>query len=437
MSQEQHPVNLMESLRKDVKTSIAVQNEKKTSLSPNLTLIRERVNAIIPRLTKELNTSSLSHIPEDSQRQVRARIRELVDQDQALLSTAEKGILLQQLLDEVFGFGPLGPLLRDPTGGDICINGTLSVYVKRKGLWDKTTVRFDSNKHLMQTIDKILLPLGLRLDDTHPLVNARLPNGSFVEAACAPVSLDGPSLLIQHFGMLQTQSLESCAARGIISAPMGDLLKSYVKARANIVVSGQAGSGKSRLIDALSRHITAHERVFTIEESSRLRLQQLHWLRLQTRPADDEGKNEVTMRMLVSKAIRMCADRIIVGNCNGAEGYEFLQAVNAGISGCLTTVAANSVTSCLRRFETMVRLADPGLPLPYAREMIAEGVNVIVQMRRLDDGSSRVGEIVEVRGMDGDNLKLVTMFKLERVNSEEDVLIWQHVEVNSQSQFVP
>ncbi len=439
MANEEHPINLMESMRKitgEVKTAEPVTEEKKPTFSPDLTLIRQRVKTIVDRLPKELDLSSLNHISEDTQAQVRARIREMVNLDQAPLSSAEKGILLQNVLDEVFGFGPLGPLLRDPTVAAICVNGIRPTYVERRGRWQLTTVAFDNTRHLMQNIEKILQPLGLRLDESCPMVSARLPNGSLVDAACPPISIDGPILSIRCVAPTET-SLRVMVAKGTISQPMSDLLRAYVRARANIVVSAPARVAKSSLIYALSAYINPEERIITIGESAELRLKQRHWIRLETRPADKEGKNEVTMGSLVARASNMCADRIIVGDCHGSDGYELLLAVNAGAAGGMTMITANSVAGCLHRLEAMVRLGDPTIALPHARELIADGINVIVQMKRMPDGSDCVSEIVEVRGVDGDRFALTTMFKHDCVKAQDGSwTFWQHVAVDTNSKFV-
>src|SRR5262249_16443842 len=273
----------------------------------NQGLIREREKVIIDQLRRELDTSRMTQISEDTQAQVRARIREIVNSDPAPLTMMEKGILLQNVLDEVFGFGPLGPLLRDPSIGDICVNGPNNVYVERHGRLEKTAVVFENDRHLRQTIDKIIQPLGRRLDDNSPMVDARLPNGSRVNATIPPVSIDGPTVTIRCFGT-NVMSLGQLVEKGSLSVQMAEVLKSCVKGKINLIISGGTGSGKTTLLNALSAHINPRERIITIEDAAELRLQHDHWVRMETRPANTEGKGQITQRMLVINTLRMRPD---------------------------------------------------------------------------------------------------------------------------------
>ncbi|HEY9792411.1 MAG TPA: CpaF family protein, partial [Candidatus Obscuribacterales bacterium] len=295
----------------------------------NVALIREREKLIIDQLRRELDTSRLTQISEDTQAQVRARIREIVNSDPAPLTMMEKGILLQNVLDEIFGFGPLGPLLRDPSIGDICVNGPSNIYVERHGRLEKTTVVFENDRHLRQTIDKIIQPLGRRLDDNSPMVDARLPNGSRVNATIPPVSIDGPTVTIRCFGTT-IMSLGQLVEKGAMSLQMAEVLKACVKGRINLIISGGTGSGKTTLLNALSAHINPRERIITIEDAAELRLQHEHWIRMETRPPNIEGKGQITQRMLVINTLRMRPDRIILGECRGEEAFDMLQAMNTG-----------------------------------------------------------------------------------------------------------
>ncbi|MBX9771854.1 MAG: CpaF family protein, partial [Candidatus Obscuribacterales bacterium] len=305
-------------------------------VSANQALIREREKVIIDQLRRELDTSRLTQISEDTQAQVRNRIREMVNSDPAPLTMMEKGNLLQNVLDEVFGFGPLGPLLRDPGVGDICVNGPFSVYVERHGKLEKTPIVFENERHLRQTIDKIIQPLGRRLDDSSPMVDARLPNGSRVNATIPPVSIDGPTLTIRCFGTT-IMSLGQLVEKGAMSVQMAEVLKATVKGRINTIISGGTGSGKTTLLNALSAHIGHRERIITIEDAAELRLQHDHWVRMETRPPNVEGKGMITQRMLVINALRMRPDRIILGECRGEEAFDMLQAMNTGHGGSMTT----------------------------------------------------------------------------------------------------
>lgn len=379
----------------------------------NVALIREREKIIIEQLRRELDTSRLTQISEDTQAQVRARIREIVNSDPAPLTMMEKGILLQNVLDEIFGFGPLGPLLRDPSIGDICVNSPSSIYVERHGRLEKTTVQFENDRHLRQTIDKIIQPLGRRLDDNSPMVDARLPNGSRVNATIPPVSIDGPTITIRCFGTT-IMSLGQLVEKGAMSLQMAEVLKACVKGRINLIISGGTGSGKTTLLNALSAHINPRERIITIEDAAELRLQHEHWIRMETRPPNIEGKGQITQRMLVINTLRMRPDRIILGECRGEEAFDMLQAMNTGHSGSMTTIHANSPRDCTKRLENMILMGGMDMPAKAARELIASAIQLIVQIRRLEDGTRRVTEIAEITGMEGDTIAISTLFHLER-----------------------
>ncbi len=381
--------------------------------SANQQLIREREKFIIDQLRRELDTSRLTNISEDTQAQVRARIREIVNSDPAPLTMMEKGILLQNVLDEVFGFGPLGPLLRDPSVGDICVNGVASVYVERHGRLEKTNVAFENDRHLRQTIDKIIQPLGRRLDDNSPMVDARLPNGSRVNATIPPVTIDGPTVTIRCFGT-SILSLGQLAEKGSMSIQMAEVMKACVKGRINCIISGGTGSGKTTLLNALSAHINPRERIITIEDAAELRLQHEHWVRMETRPPNTEGRGQITQRMLVINTLRMRPDRIILGECRGEEAFDMLQAMNTGHDGSMTTIHANNPRDCTKRLENMILMSGTEMPQKAARELIASAIQVIIQIRRLEDGTRRVTEIAEINGMEGETIAISTLFNLER-----------------------
>jgi pilus assembly protein CpaF len=381
--------------------------------SANQQLIREREKLIIDQLRRELDTSRLTNISEDTQAQVRARIREIVNSDPAPLTMMEKGILLQNVLDEVFGFGPLGPLLRDPSVGDICVNGIGNVYVERHGRLEKTSIVFENERHLRQTIDKIIQPLGRRLDDNSPMVDARLPNGSRVNATIPPVTIDGPTITIRCFGT-SIMSLGQLTEKGSMSVQMAEVLKACVKGRINIIISGGTGSGKTTLLNAMSAHINPRERIITIEDAAELRLQHEHWVRMETRPENTEGKGRITQRMLVINCLRMRPDRIILGECRGEEAFDMLQAMNTGHGGSMTTIHANTPRDCTKRLENMILMSGVEMPAKAARELISSAIQLIVQISRLEDGTRRVTEISEITGMEGDTIAISTMFHLKR-----------------------
>jgi pilus assembly protein CpaF len=381
--------------------------------SANQQLIREREKFIIDQLRRELDTSRLTNISEDTQAQVRARIREIVNSDPAPLTMMEKGILLQNVLDEVFGFGPLGPLLRDPSVGDICVNGVSSIYVERHGRLEKTNVAFENERHLRQTIDKIIQPLGRRLDDNSPMVDARLPNGSRVNATIPPVTIDGPTITIRCFGTT-ILSLGQLVEKGALSIQMAEVAKACVKGRINLIISGGTGSGKTTMLNALSAHINPRERIITIEDAAELRLQHEHWVRMETRPPNTEGRGQITQRMLVINCLRMRPDRIILGECRGEEAFDMLQAMNTGHDGSMTTIHANNPRDCTKRLENMILMGGMDMPQKAARELIASAIEVILQIRRLEDGTRRCTEMAEITGMEGETIAISTLFNLER-----------------------
>ncbi len=396
--------------RDDYEQSVHDPNAQDASkFQANLALIREREKLIIDQLRRELDTSRLTQISEDTQAQVRARIREIVNSDPAPLTMMEKGILLQNVLDEIFGFGPLGPLLRDPSIGDICVNSPTMIYVERHGRLEKTTVQFENDRHLRQTIDKIIQPLGRRLDDNSPMVDARLPNGSRVNATIPPVSIDGATVTIRCFGTT-IMSLGQLVEKGAMSLQMAEVLKTCVKARINIIISGGTGSGKTTLLNALSAHINPRERIITIEDAAELRLQHEHWVRMETRPPNIEGKGQITQRQLVINTLRMRPDRIIMGECRGEEAFDMLQAMNTGHSGSMTTIHANSPRDCTKRLENMILMGGMDMPAKAARELIASAIQLIIQIRRLEDGTRRVTEVSEITGMEGDIIAISTLF---------------------------
>jgi pilus assembly protein CpaF len=389
------------------------RSEDRSKLQTNLTLIRQREKEIIEQLRRELDTARITQVSEETQSQVRTKIREMVNSDPAPLTMMEKSVLLQNVLDEVFGYGPLGPLLRDPSIGDICVNGPSSIYVERHGRLEKTQVVFENERHLRQTIDKIIQPLGRRLDENSPMVDARLPNGSRVNATIPPVSIDGPTLTIRCFGTAGI-SLGALVQSGSASIQMAEVLKACIKGRINMIISGGTGSGKTTLLNALSAHINSRERIITIEDAAELKLQHDHWIRMETRPPNTEGKGQITQRMCLINCLRMRPDRIILGECRGDEAFDMLQAMNTGHGGSLTTIHANSPRDATKRLENMILMAGMDMPARAARELIASALQVVIQIRRLEDGTRRITEIGEIVGMEGDVISINTLFTLER-----------------------
>jgi pilus assembly protein CpaF len=385
-----------------------------TSSAPvNTPLVREREKQIIGQLRRELDTSRLTQISEDTQAQIRSRIRDLVNSDPSPLTMMERSILLQSVLDEIFGFGPLGPLLRDPSISDIMVNGAESIYIERHGRLHRTPVVFENDRHLRQIIDKIILPLGRRLDENSPMVDARLPNGSRVNATIPPVTIDGPTLTIRTFGT-NVMSLGQLAEKGAMSLSIAEFLKACVKGRINMIISGGTGAGKTTLLNALSANINQRERIITIEDAAELKLQHEHWVRMETRPPNIEGKGLISQRMCVINCLRMRPDRIILGECRGEEAFDMLQAMNTGHNGSLTTIHANTPRDATKRLENMVLMSGIDMPMRSARELIASAVQLIIQINRLEDGTRRITEVSEITGMESDVIALNTLFTLER-----------------------
>ncbi|HAA89850.1 MAG: Putative conjugal transfer protein [Thermoanaerobacterales bacterium 50_218] len=330
------------------------------------------------------------------------------------LSRSDRQRLLQDLLDEVFAFGPISPLLRDEKVSEIMVNGPHQVYVERNGKLEKTGIRFRNNAHLLSVIERIVAPLGRRIDEASPMVDARLPDGSRVNAIIPPLALNGPTLTIRKFSKDPLQ-IDNLIQLGTLTPEMAKFLEACVKARLNIIVSGGTGSGKTTTLNVLSSFIPEGERIITIEDAAELQLHQEHWVRLETRPPNIEGKGEVTMRDLVRNALRMRPDRIIVGEVRSGEALDMLQAMNTGHDGSLTTGHANSPRDMLSRLETMVLMAGLDLPVRAIREQIASAIDLIVHQNRLRDGSRKITKITEVQGMEGDTIVLQDLFVFEQV----------------------
>ncbi len=350
-------------------------------------------------------------------------IRKLVNQTYASLNLKLPGTIQQQItrdiLDEILGFGPLQQLIDDDNITEIMVNGPRSVYIEKKGQLTKSGIQFDNDEAVVRVINKIILPLGRRIDTDSPTVDARLPDGSRVNAIIPPVAIDGPTITIRKFqkGKL---SIEQLIEYGSITSGMAELLRACVISKLNVVVSGGTGSGKTTLLNVLSGFIPEDERIVTIEDAAELRLQQDHVVRLETKPANVEGKFSVTIRDLVRNSLRMRPDRIVVGEVRGGEALDMLQAMNTGHDGSLTTLHANTPRDALSRMETMCLMAGMDLPLHVIRQQIASAVDVIVQQSRLKDGSRKVTSITEVSGMEGNTVVMTEIFKFEQTGTTTD-----------------
>jgi pilus assembly protein CpaF len=371
--------------------------------------------AVHQELIRRMDLEKISEMHENraSQQQLLAVILQLIDEQRIPLSLSERDALAQEVLDEVFGLGPLEPLLQDPTVNDILVNTADSVYVERRGVLEKTAVTFQDNQHLMQVIDKIVSAVGRRVDESSPMVDARLKDGSRVNVIIPPLAVDGPIMSIRKFGSKPLVA-EDLLRNKSLTPPMLEMLESCVKGRLNIIVSGGTGSGKTTLLNVLSAFISSHERIITIEDSAELQLKQDHVVRLECRPPNVEGKGAVRQRELVMNALRMRPDRIILGEVRGEECLDMLQAMNTGHDGSLTTVHANTPRDTLSRMETMAMMSDIRLPEAAIRAQIASAIQVIVQIARMSDGSRRITYITELTGAFSDVISMQDIFIFEK-----------------------
>ncbi len=371
------------------------------------------------KILDRLDLEKLGRTTGDSAREeVLVLIRSSVNSEAVPLSFAEREKLSREILDEIFGLGPLEPLLKDPTISDILVNRFDRVYVERAGKLEITGLSFKDNQHLMQIIDRIVSRIGRRVDESSPMVDARLQDGSRVNAIIPPLALDGACLSIRRFGR-DPITARNMLENKTLTEPMLELLSAVVKGRLNVIISGGTGAGKTTVLNVLSGYIPNSERIVTIEDAAELQLKQEHIVRLETRPPNIEGKGSVRMRQLVINSLRMRPDRIVVGEVRGEEAFDMLQAMNTGHEGSLTTVHANSPRDALARIENMVSMANLNIPERAIRHQIANAVHAVVQVARLSDGSRKVLTISEVTGMEGDMIALQDIFVFDRTGVDE------------------
>ncbi len=381
---------------------------------------REWKQRIYERLLKVLDLSMLGALEESAARhQIREIISRLLLEESAPLSLAQRQMVTRQIEDEVMGHGPLEPLLADPTVSDILVNGSQQVYIERRGKLELTEVRFNDDAHLMNIIDRIVSAVGRRVDESSPMVDARLKDGSRVNVIIPPLALDGPMMSIRRFAV-ELFKVEDLLKLGTINEQMAQVLQAIVHGRLNVVISGGTGAGKTTLLNILSGFVPLSERVVTIEDSAELQLQQPHVVRLETRPPNIEGKGQVTQRDLVRNALRMRPERIIIGEVRGAEALDMLQAMNTGHDGSLTTVHANSPRDALSRIETMVSMSGISFPIKALRAQMASAINVVIQVTRDEDGRRRVVSLQEINGMEGDVVTMSEIFTFERAGVDAD-----------------
>lgn len=389
--------------------------------NPLLARAQQEVKSAVHReLIDKVDLEKLLFLPDTRARQqLLAVILQLVGEHGVPFSASERNRLANEVLDEVFGLGPLEPLLQDPTVTDILVNTAEAVYVERGGLMERTNVVFKDNHHLMHIIEKIVSKVGRRVDESSPMVDARLPDGSRVNAIIPPLAIDGPILSIRRFGAEPLTADDLLEYRELTVVMMG-VLEKAVKARLNIVVSGGTGAGKTTLLNVLSGFISPRERIVTIEDSAELRLKQEHVVRLECRPPNVEGHGGVRQRELLINALRMRPDRIIVGEVRGEEALDMLQAMNTGHDGSITTVHANSPRDAIARIETMALMANLNLPEMALRQQIASAIHIIVQVSRMSDGSRRVTYVSEITGTSGQVISMQDIFLFQRLGLAPD-----------------
>jgi pilus assembly protein CpaF len=380
------------------------------------------------RLVDKLDLSRLGDLEGDTlRREIRLVVEHLCDTENPLLNRSERERLIEEVLDETFGFGPLEILLKEEGVADIMINGPKNVFIEKDGRIQKSSVVFRDDDHLLQVLDRIVSKVGRRIDETSPMCDARLPDGSRVNAIIPPLALDGPSLTIRRFGS-NPLTLEDLLKFGAFTPELVMLMEGAIKARLNMIISGGTGSGKTTLLNTLSSFIPEDQRVITIEDAAELQLQQEHVLRLETRPANIEGKGKVTPTDLVKNALRMRPDRIIIGECRGPEALDMLQAMNTGHEGSLTTIHANSPRDAVSRLETMICMGGLELPLTAIRHQFASAVDFIIQVNRLQGGPRKVTHITEVLNMEQDTVIMQDIFLFIQDGIAEDGRAFGHFE---------
>src|SRR6266849_411231 len=401
-----------------VNASVAGEEKKRGGLS--FKVYQELKSSVHRDLLNKVDLEKVATVRDERTRaQALTVIQELVANLTTPMSGRERERLSLEVLDEVFGLGPLEPLLQDPSINDILVNGHKQVYVERAGILEETNIRFKDNSHLMHIIDRIVSAVGRRVDESSPMVDARLADGSRVNVVIPPLAVDGPHLSIRRFGQIPLTD-QDLLANQTLTPQMLELIKGAVKARLNIVVSGGTGAGKTTFLNVLSGYISDKERIVTVEDSAELQLKQRHVVRLECRPANVEGKGAVMQRQLVINSLRMRPNRIIVGEVRGEEALDMLQAMNTGHDGSLTTVHANGPRDAIARLETMAMMANLNLPEKAVRRQIASAVSLVLQVSRFNDGTRRLTHISEITGMEDDVVSMQDVFLFEKQGVSAD-----------------
>jgi len=393
------------------------QRSAETTKAQEFEALKRKIHG---KLVDKLDLSKVGELEgETLRREIRAVVEHLCDTEETFLNRNERERLIEEVLDETFGLGPLELLLKDPSISDILINGPKHIFVERRGKMERTSVEFRDNNHLLQIIDRIVSKVGRRVDETCPMVDARLTDGSRVNAIIPPLALDGAAVSIRRFGS-NPLKLEDLLNYKAFTPEMVMLLEGAMKARLNVVISGGTGSGKTTLLNTLSSFIGNGDRIVTIEDAAEIQLQQEHVVRLETRPPNIEGKGAVTATDLVKNALRMRPDRIIIGECRGAETLDMLQAMNTGHDGSLTTLHANTPRDALARMETMIMMSGFELPIKAMRQQIASAVDIVVQANRLQGGPRKVTHITEITGMEQDTVIMQDIYRFDQDGIDEN-----------------
>jgi pilus assembly protein CpaF len=418
-------------LKRQTSTQMEIDSSKNSELEEEFIPIREAVQ-------KKLLANTSNEVSMDAEK-IKSLIEDVftqtLEEKNLLYNRSTRNQMLEWLIADIVGYGPLEPLLNDPDITEIMVNGNNQIYVERFGLIELSPVQFENNGHLMRVIDRIVSPLGRRVDETSPMVDARLPSGYRVNVIIPPLSLNGPTITIRKFSTRPFE-VNDLILNNTMNAAISNFLRACVEARVNMVVSGGTGTGKTTFLNVLSSFIPAGERVVTIEDTAELQLHQPHVVRLEKRPPNIEGKGEVTIRQLVINALRMRPDRIVVGECRGGEAVDMLQAMNTGHDGSMTTIHANSPRDAMRRIETMVMMAGMDLPLKAIREQVASSMDLVVQLERLRDGTRKVVKVSEVQGMEGDTIVMQELFVYNRAGFINGSVQGRHVSTGLRPRFM-
>ena len=381
------------------------------------------------RLVEKLDLAAVESLPPEKLRhEIALLVDRLLAEDQAAINESERADLVRDLQHEMLGFGPLELLMADPLVSDILVNAWNQVYVERRGRLERTGVSFNDEPHLLRIIDKIVSRVGRRIDESSPMVDARLPDGSRVNAVVPPAAIDGAMMSIRRFAHVPLRMQDLVDAQKTLTPDMAQLLHALVRAKVNMLVSGGTGAGKTTLLNILSGYIPETERVITIEDAAELQMQQPHVIRMESRPPNIEGRGEITQRALMRNALRMRPDRIVIGEVRGPEAFDMLQAMNTGHEGSLTTVHANTPRDALSRLENMIGMANLNLPARAVRQQVAAAINVVVQVLRLTDGRRKVTSIQEITGMEGEVVTMQEIFAFRQTGVAADGAVQGHFE---------